>query len=106
VYFPNADLMDRGPPIFEIRRRFVGTFVWQLPRLARGTPVLRYAVGGWEVSGLVSVQTGPPPTILAGKDQSQTGLTRDRAVISGDPSGTGACGNVAPCMKYLNTAAF
>src|SRR5262249_8405555 len=106
VYFPNADMLDRGPSDFDIRHRFVGTFVWQLPQLAHANPLLRYVVGGWQASGLITIQSGPPLTILAGKDQSQTGLTRDRAVISGDPYGSGACGNVAPCVNYLNTASF
>jgi hypothetical protein len=106
VYFPNADMLDRGPSDFDIRHRFVGTFVWQLPQLAHANTLLRYVVGGWQASGLITIQSGPPLTILAGKDQSQTGLTRDRAVISGDPYGSGACGNVAPCVNYLNTASF
>ena len=99
-------MMDRGPSDFDIKQRFIGTFVWQLPRLAHADPLLRYVAGGWEMSGLVTIQTGPPLTILAGKDQSQTGLTKDRGVISGDPYGPGACGSAAPCVNFLNTASF
>ena len=29
-YFPNADLLDRGPSDFDIRHRFVTSYVWQL----------------------------------------------------------------------------
>jgi len=45
--------------------------------------------------------------MLAGKDQSQTGLNRDRAqYLGGSPYGTGACGNTAPCVDLINPAAF
>jgi hypothetical protein len=45
--------------------------------------------------------------MLAGKDQSQTNLTRDRAVYNGgNPYGAGACGNTAPCVDYINPNAF
>jgi hypothetical protein len=104
-YFPNADQMDRGLSDFDTRHRFVGSFVWQLPRLAHSNLLLRHAAGGWEVTGLVSMQSGPPLTILAGKDQSQTNL-RDRAVINGAPYGPGACGSAAPCVDYLNVSSF
>jgi len=55
----------------------------------------------------MQLQTGSPLTMLAGKDQSQTNLNRDRAVyLGGDPFGSGACGNTAPCVDYINPAAF
>lgn len=106
VYFQNADMMDRGPSDFDVRQRFSGTFVWKLPALGQANSILRQVAGGWEVTGLITVQSGIPLTIQAGKDQSQTGLGRDRAVISGVPYGAGACGSAAPCVNYLNTASF
>jgi hypothetical protein len=104
-YFKNADLLDRGPSQFDRRQRFVGTYVWQIPFPAHANPLLRYTLGGWQVTGLVTLQSGGPLTITAGKDQSQTGLSQDRAVISGSPYGAGAC-KTAPCENYLNTSSF
>jgi hypothetical protein len=105
-YFPNADLMDRGPSDFDIRHRFVTSYVWQMPALARAGRLVRGAVGGWQVTGVLQLQTGLPMTVTAGKDQSQTGLGRDRAVQVGDPYGPGACKNTAPCVDYVNPVAF
>jgi hypothetical protein len=105
-YFQNADLLDRGPSDFDHTHRFVATYVWQAPVLAKSNFLLRTAAGGWQFTGLFQAQSGPPLTIMAGKDQSQTGLTRDRAVITGAPYGPGACGNVAPCVDYLNPNSF
>jgi hypothetical protein len=64
-------------------------------------------LGGWLFSGVIGVQSGTPLTMLAGKDQSQTLLNRDRAVqLGANPYGPGACGNTAPCVDYINPAAF
>jgi hypothetical protein len=104
--FKNADLLDRGPSQFDHRHRFVGTYVWQLPMLARAHPILRYTLGNWQTTGLLSLQSGSPVTILAGKDQSSTGLGQERAVISGSPYGNTACVTTATCVSYLNTASF
>jgi hypothetical protein len=47
-------------------------------------------------------------TVIAGKDQSGTALADDRAYYVGgvDPYGGNACGSKAPCVNYLNPAAF
>jgi hypothetical protein len=105
-YFQNANGLDRGLSDFDHTQRFVLSYVWQLPMLRDKNSLVRMVVGGWQLTGVVQAQTGPPLTIMAGKDQSQTGLNRDRAVITGSPYGPGACGTVAPCVDYLNVASF
>jgi hypothetical protein len=58
------------------------------------------------VTGIVTAQSGGPLTILAGRDISSTGLNGDRAVlVNSRVIGPGAC-RTAPCVDYLNTAAF
>jgi hypothetical protein len=104
-YFPNADLLDRGPSQFDRRQRFVGTYVWQLPFLAHARPLLRYTLGGWQMTGLLTLQSGGPLTILAGTDRSQTGLSGDRAVITGAPYGK-ACNSATTCVNDLNISSF
>jgi hypothetical protein len=68
--------------------------------------LLRGVVGGWELTGLLSAQTGFPFTVLAGQDQSQTAIGQDRAVVTGEPYGPGACGNKAPCIDFLRRTSF
>ena len=104
-YFHNADLLDRGPSQFDHRQRFVATYVWQIPFPAGANSLLRHTLGGWQVTGLVTLQSGGPLTILAGTDRSQTGLSNDRAVITGAPYGPGACTR-APCVNDLNVSSF
>jgi hypothetical protein len=65
-------------------------------------------IGSWETTGIVQVQTGDPLTVLAGVDQSKTGLGRGHAqvVVGQSPYGPGACRTSAPCVNWLNPAAF
>jgi hypothetical protein len=41
-------------------------------------------VGGWQVSGILTLQTGPPFTVLSGRDESNTGGGSDRPFLIGD----------------------
>lgn len=98
---------DRGPSEFDHTHRLVTSFVWDLPTLANRSAFLRYVAGGWQLSGLLSAQSGGPLTILAGKDQSQTGLGSDRGVaVSSNVFGPGGCGLSAPCVNDLEPSAF
>jgi hypothetical protein len=110
-YLPGRHQFDRGPSEFDRTHRLVGSFVWDLPALAKTSGLVRHVIGGWQLSGLFSAQTGPPLTVEAGTDRSGTGIGRDRAVyVTGqDPYGAGGCAAAnrpAPCVDYLNPNAF
>jgi hypothetical protein len=105
-YFPNATKLDRGPSDFDVRHRFVTSYVWQLSKLAHTNALVRGVFGDWQLTGLLQVQSGTPLTMFASKDQSQTNLNRDRAIQVGSPYGHGACGNTAPCVDYINPNSF
>jgi hypothetical protein len=61
--------LDRASSDFDTRQRFVGVYNMDLPigtghRLLGGNNVFeRYVIGGWQVSGIVSAQTGSPFTV-------------------------------------------
>jgi len=61
--------LDRGPSDFDTRQRFVTVYNMDVPigtghALAGGNNVFdRYIIGGWQVSGIVSAQTGQPFTV-------------------------------------------
>ena len=56
--------LDRGSSDFDARHRFAAHWIWQIP-LGRNSQdwKTRYLLGGWEISGLLSYQTGQPFTI-------------------------------------------
>ena len=55
---------DFGPSFFDIRNNFFVNFVYDVP-LLRDSPnrFLRTALGGWEISGIVTAISGPPLNI-------------------------------------------
>jgi hypothetical protein len=56
--------LDRGSSDFDVRHRMAAHWIWQIP-LGRDSSSWqgRYLIGGWEISGITSVQTGQPFTI-------------------------------------------
>lgn len=69
----NRDLHERrGPSDFDVRHRFVGSYIYELPfgkgrRFLNGGP-LSEIVGGWRISGLANIRTGRPFTARAGNN--------------------------------------
>ena len=105
-YMPGRHQFDKGPSEFDHTQRLVTSFVWQLPQFGKQPRWMKYTLGGWNVNGLISAQTGGPLTVVAGKDMSGTATNNDRAYyVGGNPYGNSGCSK-APCVNYLNTAAF
>lgn len=103
---PGRHQFDYGPSQFDRTHNLVVSYVWELPKLASAPIAAREVFGNWELTGILTAESGDGFTVLAGKDQSQTGLGRDRAEQVGAPLGPGACANVAPCVNYLNRNSF
>jgi Carboxypeptidase regulatory-like domain/TonB-dependent Receptor Plug Domain len=56
MYGPANSTSSAGS--MDVRHAFVGTYVWDLPRLRKVNPVLRAPIGGWQLSGIIRMQTG------------------------------------------------
>jgi hypothetical protein len=65
---------QRGNSIFDLRHRFVGSVVYDLPFAAGKGPV-RTAFGGWQVAGILNLYTGTPVAPIVSTDISNTGTT-------------------------------
>jgi len=50
--------LDKGNSTFDIRQRFVGNWVWDMPFGQNATGAARKLLHGWQWNGLVSTQTG------------------------------------------------
>lgn len=103
---PFDQRFNRGLSNLDIPHRFVGSFVYELPRLKDGNPVLKYVVGGWDLNGILSLQSGTTFTVISGRDNSFTGVNQDRADLIGNPYlNTGrARGQLVD--RYFNIDAF
>jgi Carboxypeptidase regulatory-like domain len=93
---------EKGLSDFDIRHRFVFNYIYSFPSIRNAWSNFPSRLGdGWQISGIVTAQTGQPFSVLTGVDQSSTGLGDDRANVSGDPNN-----GPKTVAKYFNTAAF
>lgn len=67
VYESNAAL-ERGPSDFDRRHRMVGFFVWQGPSLDRLKGLWRTTLGDWQLSGIVTLQSGRRVSLYSSGD--------------------------------------
>jgi hypothetical protein len=112
---------DRGNSDFDARHRFVASYVYELP-FGRGKPfgknwegATNSILGGWEISGISSFQSGRPIFVQLSQStqNSNTGSTRDRPDIAFVAESTIVVTKVKPVIEnstdktvYLNPAAF
>jgi hypothetical protein len=63
---------NKGDADFDIRHRFVSSFIWDIPGANRfENRVLKTALDGWAVSGIVSLRTGHPFTIFSNNSRTR-----------------------------------
>ena len=99
--------------ILDIRHRFVGNFTVDLPfgqgrTFLNGGGVTNAVLGGWQVNGIVSLQTGSPFSVT-GSDNSFTGANHSAyANCIGDPFAGASSdpGVYTTTGFFLNRAAF
>ncbi len=101
--------LDYGNVAFTRRHRFLGTFLYDLPFGKSGRPLSKHLIGGWEIAGVVTMQTGPFMTIINNSaDPSGTGAP----LINGDGGRVDIASGVSPyasnqtAAQWFNPAAF
>jgi hypothetical protein len=100
---------ERGPSDFDIRHRLSLSYVYEVPSWTRLFSSMPHALAdGWQLGGILTLQTGQPFSVLTGAGNSGTGLGNDRPNLLGDPF-AGACANGVSTKNvdcWLNPAAF
>ncbi len=74
---------DYGPCDSDLRNAFVGSLVVDSPRF--GNRFVQAALGNWEVSPIITAQSGYPFNPVTGLDNSLTGIGQDRPNVVGQP---------------------
>jgi Carboxypeptidase regulatory-like domain/TonB dependent receptor-like, beta-barrel len=102
--------LDYGPSDFNVDHRFVASYVYQLP-IGRGkrfgggmNKIADLAVGGWQVTGITTFQTGFPFSVLANDTFGLLDAFNQRAnLVSGcDPNS----GFHKSLNQWFNTSCF
>ena len=103
---PTSLSANRGLSDFDHTHRFVASYVWALPRLQQRSAFIRNTIGGWESTGILTLQSGSPFTVLSGVDNSRSGDGIDHAALVGNPYLSTSRPNGQLVKEYFNTGAF
>ena len=96
--------LDYGNSNWDIRHRFVASYVWDIPFFKGANSLLRNALGNWQLNGITILQTGFPFNVTYGTDTANTSSGgSNRPNIVGTPSANCGDGHLVGC---INTAAF
>jgi len=95
--------LDRGLSLFDRTHRLVISYIWDLPGPTTG--VVGYALGGWRMAGVTTLQSGNPYTILNGFDRNADGTPSADRPDMGNPNAprnTRGVVNTTSPTGYLN----
>lgn len=101
---------ERGLSSFDVRHRFVSSATWELPfgsgrRFLDRGGVTNVVLGGWQLSSILTIQSGFPLTIMTGRDQANTGGGFDRPdIVSGQEVNLDK--DERNDLRWFNTLAF
>jgi hypothetical protein len=76
--------LDRAVSMFDRTHRLVFTYIWDVPGPKGG--VLGNVLGGWQMSGITTLQSGNPFTITQGGDRNGDGVAGGDRPDIGNPS--------------------
>lgn len=95
---------DYGPSPLDRRQVLVTNFVYDLPFLrgGSGTKMLHDTLGGWQVSGIITAETGLPLYMTLGGNQGSNGLANG----TNRPDVNGAVSYPHSLTQWFNPAAF
>ncbi|MCS7025458.1 MAG: carboxypeptidase-like regulatory domain-containing protein [Bryobacteraceae bacterium] len=100
---------ERARSSHDTRHRMVTSALWDLPfgkgrRVAIENPVANAIAGGWQMSSILTLQTGFPVTVTNGQDASNTGAFFDRPNSTGKNAALPR-GQQDP-QRFFDTSAF
>jgi hypothetical protein len=110
VVYQNMNCIEcsRGNSDFDQRHVYNFSLVYDLPNPVNHAQshVLSYVLGSWELTGIVSAQSGTPFTVLTGYDASITAAGGDRPNLVGNPFFSGSQTRAQQVQAWINPAAF
>ena len=63
---------DYGNSNWDIRHRFVASYLWEIPFFKNANSWVRNAFGNWQVNGITTMQSGMPFNVTDSKDTANT----------------------------------
>jgi hypothetical protein len=103
---PNNRRGSRGLGNFDIGRRMITSWVWEIPFHHDQKQLIGKLFGAWQLSGILTLQDGTPFNVLTGTDASLTGVGYDRPNLLGNPALPQNRPLAARLTEYFNPAMF
>ena len=95
---------EKGPSDYDVRKRFVASFLYAIHEpSARAAKAI---LGGWQVNGIFSAQSGTPFTVTSGQDRALIGSGSQRPNLVGNPFLDTSRPKAQLLQQYFNPAAF
>ena len=98
--------LDRGRSDYDRRNSSVTSIIWDISYFDKTNPFLKAVINGWQLSAIVTLQSGLPFSVLTGADTNLDGNSNDRANVSGNPALDPHRSRAAVTAEWFNTADF
>ncbi len=95
---------EKGRSDFDLRHRFVTSFLWELPGPKAGAA--GWVLGGWQVNGIFTISAGRPFNVTSGTDRALSGAGSQRPNLVGAPFLDPNRSRDDLLRQYFNPAAF
>jgi hypothetical protein len=102
IYPLDPQSVDTGPSCFNITNNWEISMTYRLPDVMKGNAILSKLASGWELSSIVSIESGEPFSLITGINRSNSGVlqggqgdrvsTNTPALIAANP-----CNTTNPC---------
>ncbi len=101
---------DYGNANWDVRQRFVMDYNYVLPFFKQSrNAFVRNSLGGWQLNGIITLQTGFPFSVAVASDIANTGTSgTERASLIGSASTSCHSGHLADCIQgdFMNPAQY
>lgn len=98
--------LDRGRSDFDRENSSVTSVIWDMSYFNRSNPFLKAVINGWQLSGIITLQSGLPFSVVTGADTNLDGNSNDRANVVGNPTLDPHRSRAAVTGQWFNTADF
>jgi hypothetical protein len=66
---------DYGPANWDVPHRFVASYIYEPPFFKDSSnPILKYVLGGWQIGGVTTLQSGVPVNVTIAADRANIGI--------------------------------
>ncbi len=99
---------DLGDSDFDQRQVFNASYIYVVPGANSANRLIKYVLGGWEVAGITTLETGRAFNIGINFDNANVGARSlsQRPDLVGNPFPSGFKSTYGPGGTFFNTAAF